>query len=316
MSLGNPLTAREFCALPDPPQAPELLGPLVRRGSRVTIGGPTGHGKTTLADAIAAAIAERGEFLDWRGAGGDVLILDAEQAVRTGKRRLLEAGLAESERVFYVRAPDGLQLEARQEDIEALEAVLASRQWAAVIADPIYKLHRGDSNDERHVTDLMRRFDEWRERFGFAFITPVHVRKRLQGASPKLTIDDIHGSGAYTRGAEVVLGLQRVRPGYSRLYFFKDREGDLPQGEAWGLLFDVDRGFRRDPHDGDRDTAPDKIRELVEGEPGITTEELQSASGYGERTVRDALKAIGAEGAGRPKRWALPVNGDQPELVP
>jgi hypothetical protein len=41
----------------------------------------------------------------------------------------------------------------------------------------------------------------------------------------------------------------RVRLGYSRLQFLKDRDGDLPAGEAWGILFDREHGFRREPED-------------------------------------------------------------------
>ena len=62
------------------------------------------------------------------------------------------------------------------------------------------------------------------------------------------------------RGAEVVLGLQRVRDGYAKLHFLKDRDGDLPIGAAWGLLFDREQGFRRDPNDGKRETDRRRAR--------------------------------------------------------
>ena len=104
---------------------------------------------------------------------------------------------------------------------------------------------------------------------------------------------EFFGSTAYLRGAEVVLGLQMLRDGYSRLHFFKDRDGDLPLGEAWGSLFDRESGYRRDPDDGKpKQTAAHKVSELLQVDPGMTIAQLVEASGYAERTVKDAAQVI------------------------
>jgi hypothetical protein len=171
-------------------------------------------------------------FLDWQGQGGRVLVLDAEQGLRSVKRRLREARLDSCDDVDYVRVPDGLSLDTDPRHIAAVEEVLEAGNFAAVVADPLYKLHQGDSNDEREAVDLMRRFDGWRERHRFALVLPVHCRKPVPGT--KFSIHDLFGSSAYVRGAEVVLGLQRVSDGYAKLHLLKDRDGDLPIGAAWG----------------------------------------------------------------------------------
>lgn len=305
------ITAKAICALPDPPGSDEVVGPFVRRGQRTILGGATGHGKSSMAIQAAGAVAERREFLGFAGCGGRVLIVDVEQGERTIKRRLREADLAQSESVDYLRAPDGLRLDSDEGEVAEVERIIAEGGYALVVPEPLYKLHSGDSNDERHAVDLMRRFDAWRELYGFALLLTTHVRKR-QPQSGKFSMDDLFGSGAYLRGAEIVLGLQRTRPGAARLHIFKDRDGDLPAGEAWGLLFDRDQGFRRDPEDGVRVTAPEKVRDLLEADPGMTSE--QAATGYKERTVRDALRALNATGVGKPKRWTLP-EGEQGELT-
>jgi hypothetical protein len=301
-------TARELCALPDPPASEELLGPLLMRGNRLVLGGHTGEGKTTMALAIARAVALEGDFLGWRGAGGRVLVIDAEQGLKTIKRRLREAGLEGCEAIDYVRVPDGLGLDSNEDDVAAVEALLAAGDYALVLADPLYKLHAGDSNDERQAVALMKRFDGWRERYGFALLLPVHLRKPPVGA--KFTIHEFFGSSAYQRGAEVVIGLQRVRDGYSRLHFFKDRDGDLPVPAAWGLLFDRESGFRRDPDDETpKQTAPEVIAELLRAQPEMTERQLVEASGYTDRTVRDTLKKLQASerrpGAQGEKLWSL-----------
>jgi energy-coupling factor transporter ATP-binding protein EcfA2 len=304
-------TTRELAAIADPSGADELLGPILVRGQRTVIGGHTGEGKTTLALALAAAVAFRSEFLGWQARRGKVLVIDAEQGLRTIKRRIAEAGLETCDAVDYARAPDGLALDKNAEHVAALEELLAAGAYDLVIADPLYKLHSGDSNDEREAVDLMRRLDAWRERYGFALILAVHCRKPVPGM--KFSIHDLFGSSGYVRGAEVVLGLRRVSDGYSRLHFLKDRDGDLPIGDAWGVLFDREHGFRRDPKDTEeRDPVGDLIAFLADAEPS-TVPEIARAVGMADKTVRDLLHSSGrfrqtAPPAGRhptAKVWTL-----------
>jgi hypothetical protein len=302
------ITAKALCAHPDPPASDELLGGLIVRRQRTVVGADTGAGKTTMALAMLAAINRGREWLGFQGGGGRALVIDAEQGVKSIKRRLREAGLNESEDIEYIRVPDGLALDSNDLEAAGVEERISEGDYAVVLADPLYKLHRGDSNAEREAVDLMRRFDGWRERYGFALVLPVHCRKPQAGA--KFTMHEFFGSSAYLRGAEVVLGLQRVRDGYSRLHFFKDRDGDLPVGNAWGLLFSRDEGYRRDPNDETpKQSARQVIAELVAQQPGISTEQLAVASGYAKRTVTKALQEIGASGE-RPGRnaetiWSL-----------
>jgi len=306
------LTARELCALPDPPRSDELLGPAVVRGYRTVLGGHTGEGKTSLALAFLRAILLGEDFLGWSGAGGGLraLVLDAEQGLRTIKRRLREAGLYESDELDYVRVPDGLALDSDQRHVAEVARVLAVGGYDVVLADPLYKLHRGDSNAEREAVDLMRRFDAWRAEYGFALLLPAHCRKPKPDT--RFSIHDLFGSSGYTRGPEVVLGLQRLRDGYSRLHFLKDRDGDLPIGESWGLLFDREQGFRRDPDNGKRKpTTAEHVRELLEQEPWLTKDQLAEATGKAERTVEAALRELRAfhkrrGGSNGPNVYALP----------
>jgi hypothetical protein len=293
------LSARELCALPDPPEDEQVLGQLLRRGQRLVLGAHTGEGKTSMALQIVRASTAKGEFLDWRGCGGRVLVLDAEQGLRTVKRRLREAGLDECGDVDYVRVPDGLALDSDERDVAEAEQVLEQGNYTLVVADPLYKLHTGDSNAEREAVDLMRRFDGWRERFGFALLLPVHCRKPVPGM--KFSIHDLFGSSAYVRGAEVVLGLRRVSDGYAKLHFLKDRDGDLPIGASWGLLFDQEEGFRRDPNDGVvRDLREELLELLADGE-WWTPNELRKPKDEGgigadRAKVRSELEAMTGEG--------------------
>jgi hypothetical protein len=315
------LTARELCALPDPPVEARLLGELVVRGYRTVIGGDTGAGKSTFALAVLAAIIGGCEFLGFSGAGGcRALVLDLEQGIRSVKRRLREAGLEESETVDYVRVPDGLSLGDATEQ-EAVKALLA-RGYDVVLLDPWYKAHLGDSNAERETTDLMRLLDGWREEHGFALLLPMHTRKPppAEVGPRKLTIHDLFGSSAAVRGAEVVLGLQLLRPGYSRLYYFKCRDGDedLPvNGDPWGLLFDRENGFRRAPDQAaDEEQLIERIVEFVSGNPRSSTNAIRKAVEAGTERVTAILDGdprFEAEpGPSRSRLWVLRGAEDNP----
>jgi hypothetical protein len=233
------------------------------------------------------------------------LFIDAEQGLRTVKRRLREARLDSLDSLDYLRVPDGLALTHLQAEIGAMEDVLAEGNYALVMADPLYKLHRGDSNDEREAVDLMRRLDAWREQFGFALVLPVHCRKPpMRG---QFTIHDLFGSSAYLRGAEVVLGLRRIKPGEGTLYYFKDREGDLPLGEKWTLSYSPSVGYEIVTTDQPTTRrAVDVLTELLADRPGMTAKELEEASGYRQTTVGRTLKELRTVTEGWPPRHWLP----------
>ncbi|MGH2450900.1 MAG: AAA family ATPase [Candidatus Limnocylindria bacterium] len=297
-------TAREVCALPEPPDSDRLLGPLVVKGCRTIIGAGTGEGKTTFCMALIAAVAEGRELLAWQGRRGRVLVLDLEQGLRSVKHRLREAGLEDSEAVDYALIPEGLALDRNAQHIAEVERILEEGNYDVVALDPHYKAHVGDANAEQETKALMRLLDGWRARYGFALLLPAHTRKipAEQGSKPrKLTIHDIFGSSALVRGAEVVVGLQLVRPGFSRLYFFKDRDGDdeLPvAGDPWGLLFNREEGYRRDPNE----TAPPRdleaeLREFCADGEWRTKTELQRPKekgglGVGDGALEKTLAAL------------------------
>ncbi|GEM_PF-1808359 len=313
----QPLTAPELMALPEPEGA-ELLGPLLLRGGRTIVGGAPGHGKTTLSLAIAKAVLTGGELLGYQGAGaGPILIVDLEQGVRSIKRSLAEAGLAEMPDVHILAIPDGLALDSDEREAAELERVVAELRPAVVLLDPYYKSHRGDANEERAVTDLMRRLDGLRARHGFALLLPAHVRKELVGnGARKLTLDDLAGSGALTRGAEVVLGIERLAHGFARLRYLKDRDGDLPVGEAVNLTYSKADGFRV-KEDADPET---KARDLGADGEWRTDREWAALLGCARERANRVLSGLAEAGLaefelgpdGRSKRskcWRIPATG-------
>ena len=286
----RPLSATTFLELPEPTAGHELLGPLVLRGGRTIIGGDSGHGKTTLAYAIISAIVNGSDLLGWTGVGlGPALIIDLEQGVRSIKRGIREAQLGED--TFVLNLPDGSALDQNPQEVKLLEDVISSLQPTVVSIDPYYKAHRGDANEERAVTDLMRELDRLRSEYMFALLLPAHVRKDIQGGGVrKLTLADIAGSGAISRGAEIVLGLERLSHGQARLRYLKDREGDLPVGDAVDLEYSHEDGFTI--KEGASSESIEGLIMAVEASGWMTVKEWTAEIGFREKETRRVLERL------------------------
>ena len=104
-----------------------------------------------------------------------------------------------------------------------------------------------------------------------------------------------------SRGAEIIVAIERVSDGYSRLRFLKDRSGRLPVGEAWGLLFDRETDYRRDPNDGKvRDIRAELLEVLADGGWRTVTElrRKKELGGIGAdpETIRPVLDTLTVEG--------------------
>lgn len=325
----TPLRASAFLELPEP-EGTALLGPLVLRGGRTIVGGDSGHGKTTLSYAMISAIVQGTELLGHTGAGlGPALIIDLEQGVRSIKRGIREAELGEN--VFILNLPDGLALDQNPGELLRLEEAIVTIEPSVISLDPYYKAHRGDANEERAVTDLMRNLDRLRTDYMFALILPAHVRKEQQASGArKLTLGDIAGSGAISRGAEVVIGLERLSHGTARLRFLKDREGDLPVGDFLELNYSKEDGFTIDEERSSSQSIEGAIMD-IQASGWMTVKEWCKAIGFREGETKRVLErlaaahkiayAVGPQGrSGTAKCFStrvdpqlLPTNGSTPE---
>jgi hypothetical protein len=331
------LSAREVMQLPDPDEEGYLLGPLIYRGHRIVVGGWTGHGKTTFTLHMTAAATYGREFLGWEGKGNlRALVVDVEQGTRTIKRRIRETGLEDSDRVKYLRVPDGLALNSDEDAIAMMEKIFVDGRYDIVLADPLYKLTTGDLNDTRAATELMRRFDDWRDRYQFALILPMHCRKPKPDS--QLSPHDLFGSSAWQWGAEMLLGLERKSRSHSWLHWWKDREGECTDvratvGQHWSLDFRRETGFRlydTGVQEQMFETAPTRrfdlarfIYEEIRERGPVTRENIKDRAWlkhqlhYDDKTLDRALKNVGQYGV---QHNGAPRNKDrvyflQPDLL-
>jgi hypothetical protein len=299
-------TVKEICELPQQGYD-QLLGPLVYRGLRTLVGAATGEGKTTLVMWMIRAIVEGEGFLGYSGIGPDdegkkpvILIIDAEQSVPDIQRLAHETGMGGSEQIHYISVPDGLHLGESTTDALQVERIIEQLRPDVLIVDPAYKVAAIDSNNEREVVDLMRLFDRWRAEYGFAFVMPVHTRKgdkKNPGGQP--TLDDIFGSGAFSRGAEVILGLRQGEPGWSRLYVWKHRPGELNKNTQIDMAFDRDKGFSR-IHKETVQTVQQMVESLLAQNPmGLSTTELAHRTNKSSESIRKVISQSGSRIVGQ-----------------
>lgn len=307
-------TAREFCEVVRPVPTP-LMGPLLYRGSRLVVAAGTGDGKSTFCTQLTRGVVMGEEFLGWQGAGGvRGLILDVEQDDYTLEDVLRKFHLEACDDIDILHIPEGAELDKNELEQGWMEYLLEQGNYGIVLADPLYKLFRGDSTSEREAVELMRRFDRWRMGVPgrwdpFGLVMPMHARKPPPRA--KFTMAEIFGSTAWVRGAETVVGIQMVNHGYTQMYPWKRRGriGDVDgitfqRGDTIGLLYDDEQGFRRGKAQA-REKAVDMVLRLIREENldrGWSTAMLQEAvpgrngkTPASRSTIDRALKDLGEQ---------------------
>lgn len=286
------LTAREVCELEADADGDQIIGEILVRGHRLVVAGDTGHGKSAFCLHLAQVAAHGGEFLGMiNTCPTRVLVIDVEMGLRSVQRKLRAVGLSESDNVWYLRIPDGLELPGNTAHLQRLESILRDGAFDVVVLDPLYKAHVGDSSEERAIVDLMKVFDRWRAAYRFAFVLPVHVRKRDPKA--KFSMQDVFGSSAIRWGAEVIVGLERIADERALLHFWKDRDGDLPVGKRWTLGFDPATA-RFSVLEQETTARVPSVVQIVEYLHSIapdeaTVRDIAIATGFSESTVKKGI---------------------------
>jgi putative DNA primase/helicase len=305
------LTARVFSARKNDDRT--LLGPLIQKGMLSVVGAQTGEGKTTLSMQAIGSLVSGTPFLgdeQWRprGDGHRALLVDLEQGEATVQRRLAEAGLGESERVDILWEPSGIALDAREEDRAMVRDVLRDGGYSLVVLDPLYQTHLGSANDDQVAGQVMRLVAGWARDFNVAVLVPMHARKPPAGVPHRFTKHDIAGSSVWLRMVDFVLGLQLRGPGFSQLWFFKDRVGLGPEINGWwGLSFDREQGFARNMAE-EKGRIKRELEALVDRDEGASREELLVVLGADELSVERLVRRKNVHEQGgryRSKPWQI-----------
>ncbi|MEW6272877.1 MAG: AAA family ATPase [Thermodesulfobacteriota bacterium] len=329
--------------------APENLAWLwqyrLARGKLALLAGEPGVGKSTLAQAIAAAVSVGAALPgDVARAPADVVLLSAEESAADTIRPRLERMGADLTRVHVLDGvTDDLGVRplalADADDLAVLEGVIADHRAALVVID-VLQAYLGagvDMHRANEVRAVLAPLAALAERTGAAILVICHTNKsssasvtsRVMGSVDivaavrcvLLAGHDPEAADDSTRGV-VARGKANV-PGQPPAIAYELREGALlwgderPEVTAERLL-----APRAAPSDDDRSALSEAIdylrAELADGERDAG--EVQRAAeraGISERTLRRARTSLrvraARRGYGRGGRWvwALPPIGGQ-----
>ena len=217
-----------------PPLKPELIEGVLRQSHKMLLVSSSKAGKTFALIELAIAIAEGRRWFGFRCKQGRVLYLNME---------LDEASFDDRMKKVYEKLelsnmhPDNIDIVHLRGKIEKLDKIvpqinrtLKTKEYAAVILDPTYKLGIGDENAAEQVTLFCNAIDKIAN-CGASVIYAHHHSKGAQGS--KSSMDRASGSGVFARDADALLDMIELRIPGARLEEAKAEYGE--KVTAWRM---------------------------------------------------------------------------------
>ena len=257
-----------------PPLSPELIEGVLRKGHKMLIAGQSKAGKSFLLIRLAIALANGGSWLGFRCNPGRVLILNLEVDDASYLHRIEKVTAA-------IGSPRPNQLDVWNlrglcTSIEELTPKLIeraqSKEYAAIILDPLYKLNTGDENSASEMGRFFNQLDQICTELHTSIICCHHHSKGAQGG--KFAIDRASGSGVFARDPDAFLDMIRINP--------KDVGKTLEEGQtAWRISFTL-REFK----------SPEDIDVIFDFPLHYITDDLKDAKPMaGADTSTNSLRA-------------------------
>ena len=231
-----------------PPLKPELIEGILRQGHKMLVVSSSKAGKTFALIELAISIAEGRRWIGFRCKQGRVLYLNME---------LDEASFDDRMRRVYDameltnRHPENIDIVHLRGKIEKLDRLvpqinrtLKTKEYAAVILDPTYKLGIGDENAADQVTAFCNAIDKIANA-GVSVIYAHHHSKGQQGS--KASMDRASGSGVFARDADALLDMIELRIPADRVDEAKAEYGE--RVTAWRMDATLREFQRIDPVD-------------------------------------------------------------------
>ena len=229
-----------------PPLKPELIEGILRQGHKMLLASSSKAGKTFLLIELAIAIAEGRRWLGFKCKQGRILYLNMELDEASFDNRLKRVYEALG---FEKRHPENIdivhlrgQMENLDKLIPQINRTMKSRDYIAIILDPIYKLGIGDENAAEQVARFCNAVDKLANS-GASVIYVHHHSKGAQGA--KASMDRASGSGVFARDPDALLDMIELRIPEDRMDEMKAEYGE--KVTAWRLDSTLREFERIDP---------------------------------------------------------------------
>lgn len=195
-----------------PPLKPELIEGILRQGHKMLLVSSSKAGKTFALIELAVAIAEGRRWLGFRCKQGRVLYLNMELDEASFDDRVIRVYKALDIEHMHLENIDIVHLRGKIERLEKLipqiTRTMKTKEYAAVILDPTYKLGIGDENAAEQVTAFCNAIDKIANA-GASVIYAHHHSKGAQGS--KASMDRASGSGVFARDADALLDMIELR---------------------------------------------------------------------------------------------------------
>lgn len=197
--------------------APQLIQGILRCGHKMLIAGPSKAGKSFALLELAAAIVTGGKWLGHQCRKGKILYINFEIDPASSKNRIHKvfAAIGHPEgppvNTFTVWNLRGKPIEP-DAFIDNVIRFSRSKNYAAIIIDPVYKLMTGtDENSAGDIGSLVVRFDRICAETGAAVIIAHHFSKgSAYGKSFQNVADRASGSGVFGRDPDAIITLMQL----------------------------------------------------------------------------------------------------------
>ena len=196
-----------------PPLKEELIPGVLRVGHKMLVAGPSKAGKSFLLINLAIAIAEGREWLGMKCKQGKVVYVNLELDRASCFDRFKEIyGKMEIE-PNHLKDITIWNLRGHAAAMDRLAPILIhrfkSKDYAAVIIDPIYKVITGDENNATEMSKFCSYFDRVATEMEVSVIYCHHHSKGATGKYANAA-DRSSGSGVFARDPDAILDLREV----------------------------------------------------------------------------------------------------------
>ena len=218
-----------------PPQAPELIGGILRQGHKMLLSGASKSGKSFSLMELCVAIAEGKKWLGFSCRQGKVLYINLEIDPASVKHRFADIYHAmqipwDNGRNIMVWNLRGCAMRMDELAPKIIRRI-QNENVSAVILDPIYKVITGDENNASEMGAFCNQFDRICAAAGVSMIYCHHHSKGAQGA--KKAMDRASGSGVFARDPDALVDIVPLEMTED----FKNNFRDDPKATPWRVEF-------------------------------------------------------------------------------
>ena len=196
-----------------PPLKEELIPGVLRVGHKMLVAGPSKAGKSFLLINLAIAIAEGCEWLGMKCRQGKVVYVNLELDRASCFDRFKEIYDKIGMEPKHLRDITIWNLRGHAAAMDRLAPILIhrfkSKDYAAVIIDPIYKVITGDENNATEMSKFCSYFDRVATEMEVSVIYCHHHSKGATGKYANAA-DRSSGSGVFARDPDAILDLREV----------------------------------------------------------------------------------------------------------